>query len=108
MLHKRQLHEMKILAQGVIGSPNNGVEDSEVTVELHTLKCVRTFWYNIGVKYLRCKHCISYICYLACFRFINPSFWEVVGLQRGPISLVSTILELLERESSDFGLENRY
>jgi hypothetical protein len=33
--------------------------------------------------------------------------WEVVGLGRGPLSLVSTIEELLERKSSVFGLENR-
>jgi hypothetical protein len=30
-----------------------------------------------------------------------------VGLERGPLSLVSTIEELLERKSSGFGLENR-
>jgi hypothetical protein len=34
-------------------------------------------------------------------------FWEVVGLERGPLSLVRTIEELLERKSSGFGLENR-
>jgi hypothetical protein len=33
--------------------------------------------------------------------------WEVVGLERGPLSLVSTIEELLERKSSGSGLENR-
>jgi hypothetical protein len=32
-------------------------------------------------------------------------FWEVVGLERGPLSLVSTIEELLERESSGSCLE---
>jgi hypothetical protein len=30
-----------------------------------------------------------------------------VGLERGLLSLVSTIKELLERKSSGFGLENR-
>jgi hypothetical protein len=35
----------------------------------------------------------------------NQIFWEVVGLVRGPLSLVSTIEELLERKSSGFGLE---
>jgi hypothetical protein len=30
-----------------------------------------------------------------------------VGLERGPLSLVSTIEELLERKSSSSGLENR-
>jgi hypothetical protein len=35
------------------------------------------------------------------------TFWEVVGLERGPLSLVSTIEELLERKSSDSGLESQ-
>jgi hypothetical protein len=34
-------------------------------------------------------------------------FWEVAGLQRGPLSIVSIIEELLERKSSGFGLDNR-
>jgi hypothetical protein len=34
-------------------------------------------------------------------------FWEVVGLERGPLSLVTTIEELLERKSSGSGLEIR-
>jgi hypothetical protein len=34
-------------------------------------------------------------------------FWEVVGQERGPLSLVSTIEELLEGKSSGSGLENR-
>jgi hypothetical protein len=34
-------------------------------------------------------------------------FLEVVGLERGPLSLVSTTEELLERKSSGFGLEIR-
>jgi hypothetical protein len=33
-------------------------------------------------------------------------FWEVVGLERGPLSLVSTIEKLLGRTSSGSGLEN--
>jgi hypothetical protein len=33
--------------------------------------------------------------------------WEVVGLERGPLSLVSTTEELLGRNSSSFALENR-
>jgi hypothetical protein len=33
--------------------------------------------------------------------------WEVVGLERGPLSFVSTIEELLERKSSGSGLESR-
>jgi hypothetical protein len=35
------------------------------------------------------------------------TFWEVVDLERGPLSLVSTIEELLGRNSSGFCLENR-
>jgi hypothetical protein len=34
-------------------------------------------------------------------------FWNVVGLERGPLSLVSTIEKLLGRNSSGSGLENR-
>jgi hypothetical protein len=34
-------------------------------------------------------------------------FWEVVGLERGPLSLMSTTEELLERKSSGPGLKNR-
>jgi hypothetical protein len=34
-------------------------------------------------------------------------FWEVVGLERGPLSLVSKIEELFEWKISGFGLENR-
>jgi hypothetical protein len=41
----------------------------------------------------------------------NPSatrfFWEVVGLERGPLSLVSTIEELLRRKSSGSSPEKR-
>jgi hypothetical protein len=34
-------------------------------------------------------------------------FWEVMGLERSPLSLVSTIEELLGRKSCGSGLENR-
>jgi hypothetical protein len=34
-------------------------------------------------------------------------FWEVMGLESGPLSLVSTIEDLLERKSSGTGLEYR-
>jgi hypothetical protein len=48
------------------------------------------------------------------YRFRGPGldfrryqiFWEVVGLERGPLSLVSTV-ELFGRNSSGSGLENR-
>jgi hypothetical protein len=35
------------------------------------------------------------------------TFWEVMGLERRPLSLVSTVEELLGRKSSGSGLENR-
>jgi hypothetical protein len=34
-------------------------------------------------------------------------YWEIVGLERGPLSLVSTIEELLGRKCSGSGLESR-
>jgi hypothetical protein len=34
-------------------------------------------------------------------------FWEVVGLEQGPLSLLSTTVELLGRNSSGSGLESR-
>jgi hypothetical protein len=34
-------------------------------------------------------------------------FWKVLGLERGPLSLVSTTEELLERKSSSSDLESR-
>jgi hypothetical protein len=34
-------------------------------------------------------------------------FWQVVGLERGPVSLMSTTEELLKRKSSGSGLESR-
>jgi hypothetical protein len=34
-------------------------------------------------------------------------FWEIVGLEKDPLSLVTTIEELLERKISDSGRENR-
>jgi hypothetical protein len=35
-------------------------------------------------------------------------FWQVVGLERGPLSLVGTTEELIERKSSASGQEIRY
>jgi hypothetical protein len=36
-----------------------------------------------------------------------PDVLKVAGLERGPLSLVSTVEELIERRSSGFGLEIR-
>jgi hypothetical protein len=41
------------------------------------------------------------------YRYTLIAFCEVVGLERGPLSLVSTIEELFERKSSGSGLEIR-
>jgi hypothetical protein len=41
------------------------------------------------------------------FLALPEFFWEVMGLERGPLSLVSTIEELLGRNSKGSGLENR-
>jgi hypothetical protein len=51
---------------------------------------------------------------VSAYRSIGPGFdsrryqifWEVVGLERGPLSLVRIIEELLEQKSSGSGLEN--
>jgi hypothetical protein len=32
--------------------------------------------------------------------FLSQIFWQVVGLERGPLSLVSTIEELLESKAA--------
>jgi hypothetical protein len=49
-----------------------------------------------------------YISYFYCLYLKHvPIFWEVVGLERGPLSLVNTIEELFEIKSSGSGLENR-
>jgi hypothetical protein len=34
-------------------------------------------------------------------------FWEVVGLERGPLSLVRITEELLERKAAAYHVENR-
>jgi hypothetical protein len=78
-------------------------------------------WFLWGTKWI-------YICYveesrpllwpsgqsswLQIHRFVLDSrryqiFWEVVALERGPLSLVSTTEELLGRNSSGSGLETR-
>jgi hypothetical protein len=37
----------------------------------------------------------------------HETFWEVLGQERSPLSLVSTVEELLGTKCSDSGLENR-
>jgi hypothetical protein len=66
----------------------------------------------------RCENLKSYILFscpllvvtVPAYRSRGPGFdsWEVVGLERGPLSLVRITEELLEWKSSGSGLENRY
>jgi hypothetical protein len=75
------------------------------------------FSYTREINY--CLLCLQYLCGIVVrvpgYRSTGPGFdsllyqifGEVVGPERGPLSLVSTIEELLGRNSSDFGLENR-
>jgi hypothetical protein len=37
----------------------------------------------------------------------RQTFWEIVGLERCPLSIVNTFQKLLERKSSGFGLQSR-
>jgi hypothetical protein len=65
------------------------------------------------------KHCLTHLCGLVVsipgYRSRGPGFdsrryhifWEAVGLERGPLSLVSTNEELPGRNSSGSRLENR-
>jgi hypothetical protein len=76
-------------------------------------------WIQNGDVLFPVRYELNYICYVEESR---PPLWSiqrsrfdsrhyqifwVVGLERGPLSLVSTIEELLGRNSSGSGLENR-
>jgi hypothetical protein len=64
---------------------------------------------------VKCDRLCGLVVRVSGYRSIDPGFdsrryqisWEVVGLERGPLSLVSTIEELLGRKSSGSGLEIR-
>jgi hypothetical protein len=56
----------------------------------------------MGYAKLKRKHYFLINIYLICYKI----FCDVVGLERGPLSLVTTIEEPLVRESSGSGLEN--
>jgi hypothetical protein len=68
---------------------------------------------NICMVYLRDRLC-GLVVRVPSYRSRDPGFdfrpyqiFWIVGLERGPLSLVSTIEELLGRNSSGSGLENR-
>jgi hypothetical protein len=85
------------------------------SIDLHLTDCrVNTFsvlsllspiswpplWSNRESSWLQIQRCV--------FDFRRYQvFWEVVGLERGPLSLVSTTEELLGRKSSGSVLESR-
>jgi hypothetical protein len=62
----------------------------------------------------KCEHKTGLVVRVPGHRFRDPgfdcrhyqTFWELVGLERGPLSLVSTIEELLRRKCSGSGLES--
>jgi hypothetical protein len=70
---------------------------------------------KVNTLYLISDHLCGLVIRVPGYRSRSPGFdsrryqvfWEVVGLEWGPLSLVSTIEELLGRNSSDSGLENR-
>jgi hypothetical protein len=68
--------------------------------ELVSLNCKPPLWSSGQSSWLQIQR----------FRFDSRRYQivrEVVGLERGPLSLVSTIEELLGRKSSGSGLETR-
>jgi hypothetical protein len=66
--------------------------------------------------YVSIKHLCGLVVIVPRYRSKGPgfdsqryqSFWEVVGLERGPLSLLSTIEKLLGTKSSGSGLESLY
>jgi hypothetical protein len=75
-----------------------------VTYELNLYilfrKKLPTLWSSGQSSWLQIqKHGFDSRCY--------QIFWEILGLDWGPLSLVSTTEELSERKSSGFGLESR-
>jgi hypothetical protein len=100
------------------------LHDTEIAVALRlpvSLVCPRPY----STEYYTPAFCLQYsnFVFLLCgivvrvpgYRSRGPGidsrrcqiFWEVMGLERGSLSLVSTTEELLGRNSSGCGLENR-
>jgi hypothetical protein len=65
------------------------------------------------MQFLYCYRLCGLVVSISGYRYRGPGFgswrcqifWEVVGLEQGPLSLVSTIEELLGRKSSGSSLE---
>jgi hypothetical protein len=74
------------------------------------------FKYFSNVSFSFTVHNFCLVVRVPGYRSRSPGFdarryqilWEVVGLERGPLSLVSTIQKLLKRKSSGSGLEIRH
>jgi hypothetical protein len=64
----------------------------------YVIPCMVFCQFRMVIKRANCKEC--YV--LGCKADVST-----VGLEMGPLSLVSTIEELLERKNSGFGLENQ-
>jgi hypothetical protein len=65
-----------------------------------TLKKRPPIWSSVQSSWLQIQR--SGFDFLLC-----QILWEVAGLERGPLSFVSTTEELFGRKNSGFGLENR-
>jgi hypothetical protein len=91
--------------------------DSSIGIPANSLQNWREYYFTLVLP----SHIVSTdrLCGLAvrvpCYRSRGPGFdfrlyqifWEVVGVERGPLSLVRRIVELLEWNSSCSDLENR-
>jgi hypothetical protein len=94
---------------------------SPVYAKVFQVFCIQVFLLKLYIHILYCPLCA--VCPHLCgvvvrvpgYRSRGPGFdsrsyqicWEVVGLGRGPLGLVSTTEELLGRKSGGSGLENR-
>jgi hypothetical protein len=119
-----QISEVKISAQGPL------IYCQKVRLHTRNERAVEKGWWNTNI-FPNCASCevrTEFICYVeesrprlwssgqsswlqihrAGFNFRRYQiFWEVAGLERGSLSLMSTTEELLKRKSSGSGLENR-
>jgi hypothetical protein len=78
--------------------PSMQISSSTASTYLYLITLIISLWSNGQSSWLQTQR--SWV------RFQHYQiFWEVVGLERGPLSLVGTTEELLERKSSGSGLE---
>jgi hypothetical protein len=88
------------------------------------IRCQTEYWWFVNYRWLMLCYIFSYFKYWPLLWSIAQSswlqiqrswfdyrryqiFWEVVGLERGPLSPVSTTEELLGRKSRSCGLESK-